>query len=157
MDELTSRDVREREKRRKDNAKTGLGCGVLLLFGLIWYSASGDGGDDGAASYPMVSSTSARGYVAPAQGAPAGGGSHERFITRTSGLTPWPFTVESGVLRCRPGQQVTFEAGSREYGVNGLAQARYPKPFPVWADDLALGNGLKVDISAVLNVGLALC
>ncbi|MEV7358191.1 hypothetical protein [Kitasatospora sp. NPDC091276] len=52
---------------------------------------------------------------------------------------------------------VTFEAGGVEYGVNGTAQAKYPKPAPIWADDLQLGNGLKVDVSAVLSAGQALC
>ncbi|MFE2110370.1 DUF2511 domain-containing protein [Kitasatospora sp. NPDC059463] len=72
-------------------------------------------------------------------------------------LTPWPFTVESGLLRCRTGQQVTFETDGVEYGVNGLAQGKYPKPLAIWADDLNLGHGLKVDISAVIEAGRALC
>ncbi|MFD0405003.1 DUF2511 domain-containing protein [Kitasatospora sp. NPDC127116] len=156
-DELTPRDVREQQKRRKDNAQAALGCGVLVLFVLLWYSASGGGGDDAAApSYPVVSSTlTGRATLAPVQGVPAGG-AHERLVTRTL-ISPWPFTVESGTLRCRSGQAVTFEAGGREYGVNGTAQARYPKLLPIWADDPVLGNGLKVDISSMLNAGLALC
>nr|BFD90699.1 hypothetical protein KitaXyl93_20590 [Kitasatospora sp. Xyl93] len=160
-DELTPREIREQAKRRKDNAQAGLGCAVLVLFALFWYMGSDGSGDDAPSSYPTVRSVvssmpTGRATLAPVQGAPVAG-SHERFVTRTSGISPWPFIVESGTLRCRPGQMVTFEVGGREYGVNGTAQARYPKPFPVWADDLVLGNGLKVDIGGVINAGLALC
>jgi len=69
----------------------------------------------------------------------------------------WPFTVQSGTLRCRDGS-VTFATGGQEYGVNGRAQGNgYPKPLPVWAEDPSLGHGLRVDISEVLTKGLSLC
>ena len=70
----------------------------------------------------------------------------------------WPFTVDVGVLQCEGGA-VTFEPpGGPRYAVNGTAKgAGYPEITPIWADDKTLGNGLKVDISEVLNKGLSLC
>ncbi|MFE7217028.1 hypothetical protein ACFU93_46080 [Streptomyces sp. NPDC057611] len=42
--------------------------------------------------------------------------------------------------------------------MNGTAKdAGYPAITPIWADDETLGNGLKVDISEVLDTGLSLC
>ncbi|GAA1164282.1 hypothetical protein GCM10009664_35380 [Kitasatospora gansuensis] len=81
----------------------------------------------------------------------------ERLVARGS-FSPWPFTVGSGVLRCHPGEQITFETGGIEYGLNGLAAARnYPPATAIWADDPSLGHGLKVDISAAISAGRALC
>lgn len=75
-----------------------------------------------------------------------------------SRFTNWPFTVDAGVLRCEGGA-VTFEPpGGPRYAVNGTAKdAGYAAITPIWADDTALGNGLKIDISEVLNKGLGLC
>ncbi|MFE4420669.1 hypothetical protein [Streptomyces sp. NPDC056817] len=75
-----------------------------------------------------------------------------------SRFTEWPFTVNAGVLRCAGGA-VTFEPpGGPRYAVNGTAKdAGYPAITPIWADDETLGNGLKVDISEVLDTGLSLC
>ncbi|MFI9331961.1 DUF2511 domain-containing protein [Kitasatospora sp. NPDC052868] len=76
----------------------------------------------------------------------------------TSGeVVPWPFTVSAGMLRCRPGEKVTFEVGGVEYALNGLAQADFPKPTAIWADDPVLGHGLKKDIGKVIAAGRALC
>ncbi|MFG3228126.1 DUF2511 domain-containing protein [Kitasatospora sp. NPDC048194] len=86
----------------------------------------------------------------------AGDDGHSKEVSRET-VSPWPFTVESGTLRCRPGQAVTFEAGGTEYGLNGAAQVRYVKPQSIWADDPTLGNGLKVNLSSVVKTGLALC
>jgi len=79
-----------------------------------------------------------------------------RHVTR-SDVTPWPFTVSAGTLRCHPGELVTFEAGGVEYGLNGSATAHYPRPTAIWADDPALGGGLKVSISGAIEAGRALC
>ncbi|GAA5078694.1 hypothetical protein GCM10023336_70630 [Streptomyces similanensis] len=75
-----------------------------------------------------------------------------------SRFTEWPFTVSAGVLRCEGGA-VTFEPpGGPRYAVNGTAKdTGYPEIKPIWADDETLGNGLKVDISEVLDKGLSLC
>lgn len=83
----------------------------------------------------------------------------ERFVTSASeGVQPWPFTVGSGVLRCRPGEVVTFESGGTEYGLNGTAMDQgYPSPKPIWAEDPMLGQGLRVGIGTVIAAGRALC
>jgi Protein of unknown function (DUF2511) len=70
----------------------------------------------------------------------------------------WPFAVQSGTLHCRRAVAVTFTARGVEYGINGFAKDMgYPSPDAIWADDPDLGNGLKVDISEVLDAGRALC
>ncbi|MCZ4099856.1 DUF2511 domain-containing protein [Streptomyces sp. H39-C1] len=73
-------------------------------------------------------------------------------------FTTWPFTVSSGRIRCALGKAVTFSANGQEYALNGLAKGQgYPEIDPIWRDDPNLGNGLKVDISEVLNAALAMC
>ncbi|MES4891419.1 hypothetical protein [Streptomyces sp. NPDC096012] len=54
---------------------------------------------------------------------------------------------------------MTFEPpGGPRYAVNGTAKgAGYTAMTPTWADDTNLGNGLKVDISEVLDKGRSLC
>ncbi|MFB7474574.1 DUF2511 domain-containing protein [Kitasatospora sp. NPDC056184] len=162
------RKEQEQEQARREGKRSlyVLG-GVALAAGLIWVATVASP-DDEYASVPAAAETATRyrpatssagataGAPVPVPPAAAAGSAHSRTVSRTS-LTPWPFTVESGLLRCRPGQQVTFEAGGVEYGVNGLAQSKYPKPLPIWADDPNLGYGLKVDISAVIEAGRALC
>ncbi|MER5352763.1 DUF2511 domain-containing protein [Kitasatospora sp. NPDC002551] len=164
--ELSERQRLQRERAARET-KRGLYAlgGVALAAGLIWAVTAVDP-DDEYASVPAAAETATRyrpttpstaATVGAAVPPPAAAGSaHSRTVSRAS-LTPWPFTVESGLLRCRPGQQVTFEAGGVEYGVNGLAQGKYPKVLPIWADDPSLGHGLKVDISTVIEAGRALC
>ncbi|MFJ4794148.1 DUF2511 domain-containing protein [Kitasatospora purpeofusca] len=160
------RKEQEQEQARREGRRAlyALG-GVALAAGLIWAVTAVDS-DDEYASVPAAAETATR-YrpTTPATAATVGaavppaataGSTHSRTVSRGT-LTPWPFTVESGLLRCRPGQQVTFETGGVEYGVNGLAQGKYPKPQPIWADDTNLGYGLKVDISTVIEAGRALC
>ncbi|MER6361555.1 DUF2511 domain-containing protein [Kitasatospora sp. NPDC001527] len=161
----------QQQARREGNRGLYVLGGVALAVVLIWVATASSDNEDTDTSVPVAVETPTR-YrpIVPSAGATAGatvgapvsvppaaaGSTHSRTVSRTS-LTPWPFTVESGLLRCRPGQQVTFEAGGVEYGVNGLAQSKYPKPLPIWADDPNLGYGLKVDISAVIEAGRALC
>ncbi|MDO9485388.1 MAG: DUF2511 domain-containing protein [Actinomycetota bacterium] len=70
----------------------------------------------------------------------------------------WPLTVEGGTVRCEDGQ-VTFEApdGAR-YAVNGTAlqNSGLPKINPIWADNPAI-SGSKIDISPIIDTGLAIC
>jgi hypothetical protein len=78
---------------------------------------------------------------------------------RQGDVQPWPFTVDSGTLRCRNSILVTFESpDGTEYGLNGSARnVGYPGAEPIWAADPALGNGLKVDIGPMIAEGNALC
>lgn len=105
--------------------------GFLLLMYLV------AGGDDSSTPSP----------------APA-----ERTVSRAD-VQPWPFTVDSGVLRCRTHSGVTFQpTGGTEYGLNGSAKTiGYGDPDSIWADDPALGNGLKVSMAGAIAAGQALC
>ncbi|MFB7663985.1 DUF2511 domain-containing protein [Kitasatospora sp. NPDC056138] len=83
--------------------------------------------------------------------------SHERTLTR-SDVSPWPFTVPSGTLRCHT-SAVTFEANGVEYALNGSATESYPTPEPIWATDPAPGSGSgpRISLKPTVEVGLALC
>ena len=73
----------------------------------------------------------------------------------------WPLTVESGRVECRGWASVVFHTGGKTYAVNGLALSLtdYPDIREIWRDDPddAYGQGLKIDISPILDRGLALC
>ena len=72
---------------------------------------------------------------------------------------PWPFAVDRVVLRCEGASgsgSVIVTAGGKEYGVNGTAQAEYPAFDPIWKKNPDV-PGTKVNISEVLDLGLALC
>ncbi|MGK4583470.1 DUF2511 domain-containing protein [Kitasatospora sp. HPMI-4] len=96
--------------------------------------------------------------AATAWGCSLGDGSstHSRTISR-SDLSPWPFVVSSGTLRCHAPGAVTFEAGGVEYALNGSAHESYAEPDPIWAADPALGSGLKMSLKPAITAGLALC
>ena len=71
----------------------------------------------------------------------------------------WPLTVESGTVTCENGSQVIFAApnGTR-YAVNGTAmsQTDLPRIDEIWAPDPTI-DGAKVNISPIIDAGLALC
>ncbi|MFJ3793842.1 hypothetical protein [Kitasatospora sp. NPDC090091] len=79
-----------------------------------------------------------------------------RTITAVD-VSPWPFTVTGGILRCRGINVVTFETDGVEYALNGPAQAVYPQPGRLWAEDPQLGYGLKKSMGPTIAMGLALC
>lgn len=69
----------------------------------------------------------------------------------------WPFTVDSGTLRCEPPQSVVFSTGGSDYGVNGSAMdAGYAPAQPIWKRSTD-GYGPRVYIGDVIDRGLALC
>lgn len=71
----------------------------------------------------------------------------------------WPFTVESGTVRCEGESEVVFEANGKTYAVNGAAHSQQPDLAPlsdIWADTKS-GNPPKVDVAPVIDAGLALC
>ena len=68
----------------------------------------------------------------------------------------WPLTVESGILYC-DADAVTFASSEDAvgYAVNGMASTRgAPEIDIIWAD---AGDGLKVNISPLISLGLGLC
>lgn len=78
----------------------------------------------------------------------------------------WPLTVPYAIVKCKEKtaagrvlQLVTVESpDGTEYAVNGTARnhTELPDIFPIWVDDPNTA-GLKVDISTVIEAGLALC
>lgn len=86
------------------------------------------------------------------------GPAHEKKISRTDLGDQWPLTVDSGTIACRDGSSVVFTADGTTYAVNGTAKGenKYPEIDQIWAADPSV-SGLKKDISALLDAGLALC
>lgn len=121
---------------------------VLVTAASCWPSGSGSSGSDVSVSRDQSAADRSSDAGADGGGLPV----------TASRFTEWPFTVDVGVLQCEAGA-VTFEPpGGPRYAVNGTAKgAGYPAITPIWADDQELGNGLKVNISEVLDKGLSLC
>ncbi|MGW4802959.1 hypothetical protein [Kitasatospora sp. NPDC004272] len=86
----------------------------------------------------------------------------ERSVT-SADVSPWPFTVDSGVLRCQPASgAVTFQPGGKgdRYALNGAAKTiGYPGVETYWALDpqAPAGSGLRVGLTAAIDAGAALC
>ncbi|GAA5021562.1 DUF2511 domain-containing protein [Kitasatospora paranensis] len=81
---------------------------------------------------------------------------HSRSVSASS-VSPWPFTVGSGTLRCRSGSLLTFASGGTEYGLDATAQdAGYAAPLPVWAAAPG-GGGLHMDLRPAIDAARALC
>lgn len=77
-------------------------------------------------------------------------------ISRDQYGNRWPFSVDSGKIKCIDGS-VVFEANSYEYGVNGTSKMRgYNKIEDIWLDDPNL-PGTGMDIGFVLEIGNNLC
>jgi hypothetical protein len=75
----------------------------------------------------------------------------------------WPFTIRSGTLRCQGPGSVTIETDDKTYAVNGVASGYaadkgWADVNDIWANgpDVA-GFGMKKDLGAVIEDGLALC
>ena len=87
---------------------------------------------------------------------------HGQLVSRTQMPETWPLTVDRGYLRCeQPGRAVVFttERG-RQYGVNGVAQGRYPSIEPIWAPDpdpTMAEAGARKGIGSLISLGLAMC
>lgn len=81
-------------------------------------------------------------------------------------ITPWPFSVREGTLRCGL-NGVTFQPdGGVIYAVNGRAKGsgKYQEltaADPLWLNDTSTGVDLnpplKVSVGAVIDAGLKLC
>ena len=87
------------------------------------------------------------------------------LITRDDLGNGWPLTVDFGALDCRTSvvdgitlQSVTFRVPNMQYALNGTANTHTPFPEiePIWADDPD-AKGLKIDISPLIDRGLARC
>ncbi|WP_419861751.1 DUF2511 domain-containing protein [Candidatus Palauibacter sp.] len=80
--------------------------------------------------------------------------SSERTISRSDFGDEWPFTVESGLLRCSPPSVVTFTSGGTTYAVNGTAMTVVGAGVaiePIWA----LAPPLISDIDIVDRLSLS--
>lgn len=96
-------------------------------------------------------------------GSNAGDGDpHTVEIARDAFAGEWPFTVDSGTLRCEPITDelgaVTFDTGGETYAVNGTAKSRGDGASldDIWAASED-GDGLQKDMTDVIDAGLALC
>jgi hypothetical protein len=97
-------------------------------------------------------------------------GSNDTFTPTPPGMLrqadfgeKWPLTVAEGQIECRNATksgfgEVVFTANGTTYAVNGIAMQtdRYADIKAIWRDDPSV-QGLKIDISPVLNRGLELC
>ncbi|WP_123821672.1 hypothetical protein [Kitasatospora cineracea] len=128
-------------RRREYAIAFGTVGGFLLLMWLVDVA----GGDDGPKNQQPVRTA-------------------ERQVSSAE-VSPWPFTVSGGTLRCRPGsgpKSVTFQPAGMtdEYGLNGAAQSSgYPRPESFWAVDpqAAAGSGLRISLEGAIAAGAALC
>ena len=93
-------------------------------------------------------------------GCSEGGGqaANETRISRDDYGSDWPFTVDSGVLNCEGAGAVYFTSEGTKYAVNGTARGASDAPDvdAIWADDPQM-TGLKINIGALIQDGLALC
>lgn len=71
----------------------------------------------------------------------------------------WPFAVESGTVRCvKPRNEIIFSSEGKVYAVNGTAKSNkdYADITPIWKDD-PKNEGLKINLTPILDLGLSLC
>mgnify|MGYP001588487369 CR=1 FL=1 len=78
---------------------------------------------------------------------------HSREVSRDTFEGTWPFTVSEGTLECN-GSAVTFTTDGVTYGVNGTSLSDHARPEAIWQD---AEGGLQVDMSDMIDAGLALC
>jgi hypothetical protein len=87
--------------------------------------------------------------------------SDQASINRATFEGQWPFTVDSGVVRCTQVESVIFIHDRKSYALNGLARSDgiYKDVREIWADNPAEGAqaGQKIDLSPVIRLGLSLC
>lgn len=91
--------------------------------------------------------------------APTAAPTDRRTVRKEDYGDAWPFTVESGVVRCvAPRNEVVFSSGGKAYAVNGTAKANdlYADIGSIWKDDPMIA-GAKVSIGPILELGLSLC
>jgi hypothetical protein len=82
---------------------------------------------------------------------------HARLITRADYSTAWPFTVQQGILSCKPRSgAITLEVGTVVYGLNAAAvRAGHDPPTAIWTMDTH--DAALKDLSPVIRDGRALC
>ena len=103
-----------------------------------------------------------------------------RKITAREFQKPWPFTVPQGTVSCDSRGAITFTAGGKTYGINGLAKGvGYLSPEPIWKQSpdyeknveeyskilniskeevrATMGSPTRISIGPILNAGSALC
>jgi hypothetical protein len=81
-----------------------------------------------------------------------------RDVTRTDFGDAWPFTVESGTLRCQGTDSIAFETGGVIYDVTGAGSvfgSGFGEPIePIWARD---ASGAHKDLAPLELAGNHLC
>lgn len=112
-------------------------CAGALVFGLAACASTADSSNAGS----------------------DGGG---KKVTSAEFGPDWPLTVDSGTLMCDGSGGVGdayIVVNGENYALNGLAKGsgNYKDIRPIWADDKALGQGLKKDIGPLIDAALELC
>jgi hypothetical protein len=81
------------------------------------------------------------------------------LVTKADYGEKWPFTVDSGLLRCiGPRQEIIFVANGETYALNGTAKSnpKYADIRPIWRDDPSI-QGVKISVQPLIFAGLDLC
>lgn len=77
---------------------------------------------------------------------------------------PWPFTALGGRVMCLNGNQIVFKPdGGGIYAINGIARGavkngtvNYKDLEEIWLDN-PRGDGTKIPVQPVIEIGLKLC
>ena len=78
-------------------------------------------------------------------------------VTQSSYGDDWPFTVESGTLKCEKTSAAVFSANGVDYGLNGIASSHgYAELRPIWRDNPSI-PGTKVNIGDFIKLALDQC
>jgi uncharacterized protein DUF2511 len=85
-------------------------------------------------------------------------GPERGYIQRSDLGDKWPFTVESGTVRCLTGTRIVFVTGGLVYAVNGTARGskQYLDVATIWKDNPEIA-GAKMDVGPIIALGLSLC
>lgn len=117
----------------------------------LWVPAEAiDDGSDHAFASVVFADDAAQNNDAWGEGVP---------VSRAELAEIWPFVVESGVIKCRGGQEypmLVFATGGTDYAVNGTALEEYPSSNHLRGRDpqseMPIG-----DLLAFIQYGLKLC
>ena len=79
-----------------------------------------------------------------------------RRVTRAEFGPAWPLTLDSAVLTCAYGREITVTSRGTTYSLNGpVEHGAYDAVGPIWAD-AASGAG-KADLAPLIDAGMRLC
>ncbi|WP_417811042.1 DUF2511 domain-containing protein [Thalassospira alkalitolerans] len=69
----------------------------------------------------------------------------------------WPFTVQKGIVDCKPPQSAIFITNGKSYQLNGSAMsAGYPPIDPIWRDNPEI-PGTKISLGEMIRLAREHC